>query len=1089
MSTQIHKGSGDNVARNKYETIIHSVQTRDLKTVVDDIMRDVCYRDMSIAIEKLNTLKNIDSLDCDVKSLLNVIQLKIELNKGSVLSDKKELLGLLRSQNLPVDVRDVVTSILIDFESRTDSSVARTRYDSADTNNVYVKEVFFERLASREEIHEQFENSTKNDLLDQELAGLIRGSLRVEEFKLAVDISRFLNINFPSKNSKALLVYSKSCLLVTKNHHYFTLNKQAKDDVDELIIQLTACLKSGDPRYIFSLINLLNISFFADRRLIELGAQCVEKIRDIDERCADTLQNISSLAAPATRFELTSSPLDLDDLMDLHSSIEGDLVKLSAVNSWLDNGGDIQTGDGYIDSFAKLLLRARVCSHDDKQGVLSLGVKAKEFFELDKVRILELNPFAIIELCEKFIELDLPLNAVEYLSCFLPEESWVSPLFECYINALIASEKYELFLSKTKHLLSVDKTFIVWMREAQLYERTGNYKLCVEAVRSAIKISPNNHYAWHLLLRVSRKEEKSAELLREIIFEIPEEVFLRYHESKVPLVNEIATFIDLNIADRILVDWFVKEPDVVAYAISQIYFNSLNSRPEVTISPYIPNHCCDGVTYTDGFDKFSHILVTGIETSHASLLDVESPKGLILNRLKIGETYDDPAVGEITLLERLPPYVAALRLATKLRNKSNDGTDAFKIFTVPSNEEDFIPYLKKVLKRYSNGDRSQAIELDNPNISLVIRGKYTDPDNPVKGAFNHLTLENSTQHMSLFNEGVERPVKVIIDVNTAVYFALIGLVPGLKKLSLEVVFTEQTKVSLELWIKNVLREDYLTLDLTEHGIQRRTSEDIKRDSLEYIEELQELVEYSKVEPLTPSDTPDEFIKIRDVMDETVYSTFQLSVANNIPLLCIDHIMCSLSYHSGHPVANMHSLLMELLDSSSLEVRKKGIQFNLLRGTPLPILYRDIVELSRSTDSLDVFYVAKFIEKYGAPKESLEVILNFLVGIVGQVTGNAFLNGEILNGGRCKNPYYDGYAELVFNLCCREAIKVVSGETAEQRLALFLSSLCRRFAASREYSLLISKLASTFARGHFLNIQEINKAFATHNRAQSKAKNV
>jgi hypothetical protein len=1092
MTTQIHDGPGDNVAGDKYENIIHRVQTRDLKSVVDNIMRDVCYRDMSIALEKLDILKNIDSIDSDVKSLLNVIQLKVELNKGSVLSDKKELLGLLRSQNLSVDVRDVVTSILIDFESRSDSTVARIRYDSADKNNAYVKEVFFEHLASKEEIHEQFESSTKSDLLDQELAGLIRGSLRVKEFELAAEISHFLNNSFPSTNSKVLLAYCKSCFIVNQNqtHHYLTLKKQVKEDIDELVIQLSNCVQDGDSRYIASLINLLHITFFLDRRLIELGKKCIEKIRGIDEACADTLQKISSVAStPTARFEFTSNPLDTDDLMNLHSAIAGGLVQISAVNSWFDNGGDIQTGDGYINAFAELQLRATVCSYDDKEGVLSLGIKAKEFIELDKVRFLRLNPFAIITLCDKFIELNLPLNAVEYLSQFIPDESWVSPLFECYINALIASEKYELFLSKTKHLSSEDKTFMVWVREAQLYERTGEYGLSIDAARSAIKIAPNSPYAWILLLNTSRLSGESVESLKELVFEIPEDVFLTYHESKIPLINEIATYIDLNIADRILVDWFVQDPDVVAFSISQIHFNSLINRPKSTTNPYTPKHCGDGVKYTDGFSTFSHILVANVDSSHASLLDVESPKGKVLQSLQVGDTIDDPIIGEITLLERLPPYVAAFRLAIELRNKSNDGTDVFHLLSMPTNKDDIIPFLEKFLKRFSKGDKSQDLALSNPDIPLVMKSYYTDPSNPVKGAFNHLTLDNSTQYMKLFNEGVINPDKVIIDIHTAVYFALIGLVSSLKKMSLEIILSQQTKSSLELWIKDTLREDYLSLNLTEQGIQRQTSEDIKRDSLEFIEELKDLVEFSKVEALNPSNTPDEFIKIRDIIDETVYSTLQLSVANNIPLLCIDHVICSLSQHSKQPVVNIYSLVMDLLNSSSLEMRKKGIQLNLLRGTPLAILFNDIVELSQSSDNFDIYCVAKFIEKYGVQNQSQEVALNFLVEIVGRVTGNAYIEGGILNGGRCKDPTYDGYAEHVFNFGCGVAIKVISGDTAEQRLALFISSLLNKFGATRDYSLLISRLASTFARGHFLDIKEINRAFEENYLAQSKEKNV
>ena len=268
------------------------------------------------------------------------------------------------------------------------------------------------------------------------------------------------------------------------------------------------------------------------------------------------------------------------------------------------------------------------------------------------------------------------------------------------------------------------------------------------------------------------------------MFEIPEDVFSSYHKSKLGLVDEIATFIDLNIADRILIDWFVQDPDAVALPLTQIHFNSLINRPQATTNPYIPKNCGDGVIYTDGFKTSSHILVTDINSSHASLLDVESPKGQILQKMQVGETIDDSIIGQITLLERLPPYVAAFRLAIELRDKGNDGTDVFKSFSMPSNEDDFIPYFEKILRSVSFEDKDQISSLNNPDLPLVMRGKFTNPDCPVKGAIKHLTSKDSTQYMSLFNDGIETPDKVIIDIYTAVYFSMLGLVSSLNKLSI-----------------------------------------------------------------------------------------------------------------------------------------------------------------------------------------------------------------------------------------------------------------------------------------------------------------
>ena len=1073
MITQINT-DGDNIAGCKYVNIIRSIQARDLTSVVDEVMQDICCRDLTLAADKLNTIKKLSSLESEVISVLNIIELKIKLVENTEVPEKTEILNLLQNPSLDNHIRAIISSILIDIESRVNVTTAMERYAGADKSNSYIKEVFFEHLATKEEISEQFKTSNKNSLLPHELVGLIRGSLRIKEFALAVEINDFLHENFSSPNSIALLIYCKASLIADQQQqqHYFTLTKQVKDDLDNLVAQLTEYFKEDDLRYIYALIFLLEITQFLNQELVKLGKKHIERVHSINENYADTLDMMSSFSsAPQSNFKLTDDNLNLDELNRLHSDIENGFTQLSTVNKWLDGGGNIQAGDDFINFFADLRLRAVVCSPNDREKILSLESKANEFIALDKTKFLKLNPFAIIILCERFIELNLALNAVEYLSPFISDEQWVSPSFECYLNALIASEKYELFFTKIKHLSPEDKPFMILVCEAQAYERIGQYDSSIMAASSATKISPNNPHAWNLLLYVSRVAEEPIEQLKKIVSEIPSEIFSNYNESKIPLVNQIATFIDLNFAEIILVDWFVQDPDTVASPLSQVHINSLDNRSEVT-NPYTPNYCCDGVRYTDGFDTFSHILVKDIDTTHSSLLDIESPKGQILNSLQVGELIRDPIVGEIKLLERLPPVVAAFRLSIELRNKSNDGSDVFKLVTLSSNQDDIIPSLEKILRSNSRGEDAKKEILKNTEIPLAIRCHYSSPNKPINSTVHQLTLEHSNQYFSLFNDGLANQDKVIIDIHTAVYFALTGLVTSLKEKSLKIILSQQTKSIIEQWIKDILREDYLTLSLTEQGIQRQTSEDIRRTSREFIQELEDLVTYSEIEDLTPLDTPDELIKIRDIIDETVYSTFQLSIANQIPLLCIDDIMCALLNNSGHLVVNAYSLVMELLVNSPLEIKKKGIQMNLLADTPMPILYSDIFELSRSTDKSNVYLVAKFIEKYGVTNKPQEESLDFLVAIAGQVTSIAYIDKGILNGGKCNNPTYDGYADQVFNFCCRAAIEVVAGTTAEERLTLFISSLIQTYSASNRYSLFIKRLASTFAKGHFLNIREI-----------------
>ncbi|MUK77742.1 hypothetical protein GNP84_12705 [Aliivibrio fischeri] len=1078
MVNQEHSGLGDNIAGNKYENIIRSVQTRELGSVIDNIMRDVSYRELEKATEKLDVLKGISALEHDVQLLLTALGVKVELVSGSEAPSKNDLLTLLKHNDLPSNVWEVVTSILIDLESRTSEDLARDRYSDSKSNSFYIKEVFFEKLASKEELESCYRNAKVYDLFEQEVTGLVRGAIRVQDFEFAFELAQQLDNYFSSANSKALLFYTESCLLVTQNQskHYVSLSKQTKADVDRLVAQLLIEIaEKDDLRYIATLTNLLSLTSFLDSRLYDLAKQHVDRIRKMNSTYADFIEQLSSGGkVEETKFELVSDSLDLEQFARLDSALENDQIKAKTVNKWVENGGEIRTGNEYINTFFDLYLRASVCPINDKKEVQLLDERAQDFLNIDPEKFYRINPHAVLRLCEKFLELDLPLNAVNYLEPFLDDDAWISPLFECYLSALFTSEKFDFFLNKIKRLEEEDKTFSVCLREAQVYERLGMYGLSIQSARAAIDISPANPYAWHLLLHVSRSKGLGTNELKSIVFEIPEEIFESYHESKVALVNEIAIHVDVNLSDRVLVDWFVQYPNRVAVPLTQIHANALCTRPQVVENPYLPKKCGDGITYSDGFDTFTRILVRDVDIKHPDLLDIESPLGQILEDAQEGDT-----VGEITVIKRLSPYVAAFRLAATMRSSSYDGTDVFRQFSLPSNQSEWIPYFENIMRRFSSEDKRRDEVLQSPNVPLAMRGKYTDPSNPVRGAVSQLTSQSLTQYMGLFSGGEEKLDKVIIDVNTAVYLSLMGFSSSFGKLGVEVVICKHTKAIIEGWLKDVLRDDYMSMGVSDSGLYRITADDIRRDTLGLIGGLQTILEYANVETLKPVDTPDILVRIRDMIDETVYSTFQLSIANSIPLLCIDHLMCELLSRSGCPAANMNSLVSRFLNSLSMEERKKSIELNLFAGTPVSILYNDVIELSRSPDPSDTFLVFKFMEKYGEMIDATGAPLSFLTNIVRNVTAVAYIDGVILEGGRVYNPRYDGYAEHVFNSCCRSAMKTIVGGTAEQKFAALIHSVIDTPIRVRKYVKLISILASDFAMGHFLDFDACNEALASY----------
>jgi ureidoglycolate hydrolase len=66
-------------------------------------------------------------------------------------------------------------------------------------------------------------------------------------------------------------------------------------------------------------------------------------------------------------------------------------------------------------------------------------------------------------------------------------------------------------------------------------------------------------------------------------------------------LNSIAKYVDPNIAEAILVDWFVVNPNQLAKYLIDIYHNSLMNRTDKQDFIYLPKCCIKGIEYTDGF--------------------------------------------------------------------------------------------------------------------------------------------------------------------------------------------------------------------------------------------------------------------------------------------------------------------------------------------------------------------------------------------------------------------------------------------------------------------------------------------------------
>ncbi|MFW5389600.1 PIN domain-containing protein, partial [Yersinia sp. 2542 StPb PI] len=172
--------------------------------------------------------------------------------------------------------------------------------------------------------------------------------------------------------------------------------------------------------------------------------------------------------------------------------------------------------------------------------------------------------------------------------------------------------------------------------------------------------------------------------------------------------------------------------------------------------------------------------------------------------------------------------------------------------------------------------------------------------------------------------------------------------------------------------------------VTKFGMQRITAEDIRKNSYAFIQQLKLLIDISQEEKINVVDTPENLVKIKDIIDPSVFSTIQLSHANNIPWLSIDHLLCILAQKSDFPVANSYNFLNMLINSSDFKERKESIIVSLTCGLPVPIFYGDIIILSRSNENKDIYLTAKFIEKHKSPSNDTLENINYLSQIMRNV---------------------------------------------------------------------------------------------------------
>ncbi|MEL4408393.1 PIN domain-containing protein [Shewanella algae] len=1082
MVSQSHSGNGDNIAGNKsvvnnnYQ--INGVTSKDLVLLVNDIAKHICHRDFAKAQELLAVANRLDGVGAEVNEIMWAISQEIDyLKEGLNSFDRARFLSILRNENIPMTIKSILYGVFIDIVCISDkeSAIAIYRDIVGKFESSFLNEVFYRCLSDRDVL---ISSSSFDSLLlkdDLELLGIIRGLNRHEEFSLSLELCVTLYERFPSDCAKRIRILTEACLYATEINRgdIFSIDIERYNALTKLIEEFFDFSFDDKLRTII-LINLNIATSFCFEELITAAYEVVDDIAEIDGSIAETIRKSCEGIGSDLSINLTSEVITPDEYSKLCLSMVNNSIDFADVRSWVSAGGKVSFEEEVCQAFADLNLCSLLysCSEDD----IKLRGKLRTFISNYSEEFDKISYMAMLNLCNRMLKVEQHVYVCDLLKPFVHQSSWQSPLFNCYLESLFQSEKYDSFIKAISHLEHENKSKYILVKECSIYWSVGDFANARKSILELIKREPEDAEAWASLLVLEKELGSQKDDLVSLVDSIPSEVFKEYKQSTLGLLYFIAKELDVGRVLSVMSDWFVCSPNELAKPLTDIHTNLISDKVDVITQTIPTERCLDGVVYSDGFNKYSKILVRGVIASHPSLIAVDSPIGSVLSRLNIGESENIAGIGEITLLERMNPLVATFRHAMDIRSSTNDGSDAFRQLEVPSDSNEMVDYLTRFMKSVKGDETKQKSILENPSIPFSMKIQNIYSSYPVKGAIICLSSKGIAETIKLNSEGtsIEDCESIIIDLLTACYLAVTGFANTFSTSSVKLYVNDENARAIRAWLDDINRDDYMTVNVTEYGLVRSTGDEIRAEYSDFISCLELLLERASILTPTISDVPSEVVELKRFFDQRVYSTFRESVTYNIPWLCLDHFVAGLAIHYKHQIVSISDFVNRNVSNIDYEDRHFGLRLAIGSGLPVPIMYADLITMSMSSNIRDVYLVSEFFKNSLVISNDKEKdMLSILTRINVNLIENAYLDRNAI-GSNLTCQFRMDIIEKVFNYSCRAVISSKCNGTCEQKLARFVVHLFGEVSHVNVLNSIFQRWASMFVIGNFLDIKEVNR---------------
>ena len=1088
-----HNKDADNIARDKIVNIYQDIAPEPLKSPIESILNFVKNKDTDNALLVLSTIKSLGSLDSDSLALLDIVSIRVNLIKQTDIEGAYKTLTTFYSKKPTGLAADLCISSLMRLDvAKGKVDDAKERYQQLSSHEAYTQEAYFELLAEATSIEAKY-NNDRLFLTEIDLCSLVRGSLRLKLHDLTIKLSNQLVEKYPSFNSSVLLITSKVAKLSSElgHTHYWFISYQLKHNLESLIQELIPLVEESngnDQRLIPPVASILHYTMGQPDELHKLCVKYIDKIEKSSPEVAkliklsddDTITTaittedriLKAHKEPSYKKELIDGIISENEITLEDAAVLATIGDKQSISTWLSNNPKISCDDKFEEEFILLELKAHICSSD--------AGKKPEFEDLfnnfissHEKSLKNVNPHRVHEFANKLVAIELSPFAIKLLSMYINvDDPWPSPPVKLFLNALYESDQLHSLNSILFNINDNACDFYTWQMRAILYVNNGSLPPAILAFKKALKLNSQAIECWYNLVSILKQEKVNEDELIETINEIPLELLDKPSQLTASILNE-ACFLGLfHKVEETMLNWFIQDSASNSILFTNLFtsITTFNKNPKKEVIPRLNTPSGNSAyTYLVDTKESTKIITRADVEATAYMLSYNSPIGSTLLNMCEGQV-ETVGTQKITLIKQVPPVVAAYQISLKLRHEANDGSDCFDMFEASEDTNELIEQMKSKMKA---GNEDREFIASHAVLPLTMKCKRLGSTSPVDTALQTLTSTEVVKH-PLFNSGINADESIVLDTFSILHLALTGLYKSSILKNYRFYITEDTLQYFDHWFERINDPDYMVAGVNSEGqFYRVVKEDIQFQTKNVQVGINFILEKAEVQKANIVDLPPSLLKIKDLICHSVYSSITLSIANDIPWLCVDGQLAQLYSALGLSSINAQQFLKLLADSTNFEDKKHGIFYHIDSGLPYPLTYEEMFQLSNSSEDIDFYYLAELLNKNPNVFQQSEDATQFAYKVLIPVLNKGYLDGEMLHGARVDNIQNNGLAERIFNACCRMVIAPKDGKIAEEKLAKLVVALAFSSKTIPTLRKLIFALFSEFISGHFLDINAVN----------------